>query len=69
MTTVKLLVTSLLVCAASGCGLLRDPRNTPWDPPHGRTLTEQIPNWDGEALRVCGGHLPDTERGDRSPRC
>jgi len=46
-------------------------RTTPWDPPPGRALFEQIPNWDGEAGRRCGGHLlPDeAKRQGRSTRC
>jgi len=51
----------------TGCAAQR----TPWDPPPGRALFEQIPNWDQEAARVCGGHLlPDeAKRQGRSTRC
>jgi len=55
----------------TGCGLLQDPRDAPWDPPAGRALFEQIPNWDGAAERVCGGHLhPDeARRQGKTQRC
>ena len=61
-------VSSLLL---QGCAVIRDPRDAPWDPPRGRALFEQLPNWDGAALRVCGGHLPpgEAERQGRSRRC
>ncbi len=51
----------------TGCAAQR----TPWDPPPGRALFEQIPNWDQEAGRVCGGHLSEEERRrtGKSPRC
>ena len=32
------------------------PTQTPWDPPAGVTLMDQIPNWDGEAVYRCCGH-------------
>lgn len=66
----KLLLTSLLVCA-SGCALR--PLDAPWDPDprSGRSLMDQIPNWDGEAERRCGGHLTKQERDRKglSDRC
>lgn len=51
-----------------GCALVKDPRDAPWDPPAGRQLFEQIPNWDGAALKVCCGHL-DRCLPHQSPRC
>lgn len=48
-----------------GCAVLRDQRDAPWDPPRGRHLFEQIPNWDDAARRRCGSHLPDSERARR----
>lgn len=65
----------LLIAAAStlllqGCAI-RDRRDAAWDPPNGRALFEQIPNWQGEAGRVCGGRLSPEERArtGRSARC
>ena len=65
-----MLKTILLACSVAvlaGCGtvaeqLARDPRDAAWDPPQGRSLFEQLPNWDGEALRRCGGHLRPEQR-------
>ena len=48
--------------------LVRDPRDAPWDPPQGRQLFEQIPPWDGEASKVCCGHLRECQP-HQSPRC
>ncbi len=63
----------LLLIAVSSTLLLQGcaANRTPWDPPPGRALFEQIPNWDGEAARVCGGHLTEEERRrtGRSARC
>lgn len=47
---------------------MRDPRDAAWDPPQGRQLFEQLPNWDGAAQRVCCGHLRHCEP-HQSPRC
>ena len=66
----------LLIAAATstllvqGCAV-RDRRDAAWDPPANRALFEQIPNWQGEAGRVCGGHLSPAERQKRglSGRC
>jgi len=31
---------------------------------------DQIPNWDGEAEKVCGGHLrPEERKPYHNPRC
>jgi hypothetical protein len=46
----------------------RDPRDAPWDPPAGRQLFEQIPNWDRAADKICCGALigqPDEYRRQR----
>jgi hypothetical protein len=68
---VILLAVSLQGCAELGQQLSRDPRDTPWDPKGGAQLFEQIPPWDGHALRQCGGHLPPEQarREGRSMRC
>lgn len=49
-------LTLLLVCAAlAGCA---------YKPPYSfeAGVPNQIPNWDGEGLVVCGGHLPPEQR-------
>ena len=71
MTTAKTVLVLLIVFAAvstQGC-MTYDRRDAPWDPKPGQALFDQIPNWEGEALRRCGGHLPESERGQRTPRC
>lgn len=72
MTTAKTVLMLFFVFAAAvstqGC-MTYDRRDAPWDPKPGQALFDQIPNWEGEALRRCGGHLPESERGQRSPRC
>jgi len=45
------------------------PTQAPWDPRPGHTLMDQIPNWDGEANRVCCGHNPSSCQAHQSPRC
>ena len=42
--------------------LTRDRRDAPWDPPPGRALFEQLPNWDDAARRRCGAHLHEHQR-------
>lgn len=75
------IVTVTALCAAAvmltGCAhvleeLTRDRRDAPWDPRPGQgQLHDQIPNWDNEAIRRCGGHLPEgeAERRGMSRRC
>ena len=67
----RLLLLLLAVCSLSACANLRDYRDAPWDPKpsSGRTLLDQIPNWDSAAQKRCGGHLRDSERGTRSAWC
>jgi hypothetical protein len=66
----RLAVLLLLVTQLAACSLLGDRRDAPWDPKVGRGIgMDQIPNWEGEANKVCGGHLAPNERGGRSPRC
>ena len=76
MTTAKTALMLLVVFAAAfssvGCSVLNyDRRDAPWDPRPGQNLHDQIPAWDGAALRVCGGHLTEEERRrtGRSARC
>ena len=67
----KLLLTLLLAlalvstvgCAAQDRARLFRPTGTaPHDPPPGRALFEQLPNWDDAAYRKCGAHLPPEKR-------
>jgi hypothetical protein len=75
----RILLTLLLVLAAAstaGCAvqdrakLLRPAGTAPHDPPQGRMLFEQIPNWDDAAIRRCGSHLrPDEMKPGMTRRC
>ena len=67
----RLLVVLLLALVAvntAGCAvqdrakLLRPAGTAAHDPPRGRDLFEQIPNWDDAAVRRCGSHLKPEER-------
>lgn len=63
----------VIVLALQGCSSMinvlgRDPRDAPYDPKPGQTLFDQIPNTEGEANRVCCGHLPQCKP-YQSPRC
>ena len=62
----RMLLTLLLALAVAntlGCAvqdrakLFRAQGQAPHDPPQGRMLFEQIPNWDNAAQVRCGGHL------------
>lgn len=50
MRTLALILAAL---ALTGCAH-RDYRDRSWDPQPGTQLFQQMPNWDGEAVRVCG---------------
>ena len=64
------LIALLLVTQFTACSWLGDHRDAPWDPKVGRGIgMDQIANWEGEANKVCGGHLPPDQRKGRSPRC
>lgn len=75
----SLLLTLLLALAAAstvGCAsqdrarLFRPMGTAPHDPPPGRDLFEQLPNWDTAAYRRCGAHLtPDQRRPGMTDRC
>lgn len=41
-----LLLLVLVVANATGCTAFRDRRDAPWDPTNGRSLFEQLPNWE-----------------------
>ena len=60
--SLAVVVSVLAGCGTVGAELARDRRDAPWDPPPGRSLFEQLPNWDGEALRRCGAHLRPEQR-------
>jgi hypothetical protein len=70
MRVLRLCLLILAAASTTACGLLQDRRDAPWDPKAGAGIgMDQIPNWQSEALQVCGGHLPPAERKGRSPRC
>ena len=50
----------LLAVFMSACSTM----DRPYDPnfAQGESLFDQIPNWDGEALHRCAGHLPPEQR-------
>jgi hypothetical protein len=71
-----LLLLALAAASTAGCAvqdrarLLRPAGTAPHDPPRGRDLFEQIPNWDDAAYRRCGSHLrPDERRPGMTDRC
>ena len=64
--TLSMLLLALAAANTAGCAtqdrtvLFRAQGTAPHDPPRGRDLFEQIPNWDDAAHRRCGAHLrPD----------
>jgi transposase len=66
----RLLILLVLCTQFTACTIIGDRRDAPWDPKVGRGIgLDQIQNWEGEANKICGGHLPPNERGGRSPRC
>lgn len=65
----KILLIAAAVVSLQGCSVLqKDPRDAPWDPPAGRALFEQLPAWDGAAMRVCCGGKRECLPG-QTPRC
>jgi outer membrane biogenesis lipoprotein LolB len=76
MTTknLRLLLLAALVTAcsltATGCAT-HDRRDAAWDPRGHRQLMDQIPNWDGAAMKICGGQYSpeDQRRLNLNPRC
>jgi hypothetical protein len=67
---VRLLIVaaSLAVVALQGCSVL-DVRDRPWDPKPGRSLYEQIPNQNGQALTQCCGATPSKCQRHQTDRC
>ena len=76
MNRLLLLLLLALAAANAGCAaqdrsrLFRPAGTAPHDPPQGRQLFEQIPNWDNAAQVRCGGHLtPDEMKPGQSRWC
>jgi hypothetical protein len=68
---VKLLIVAASIVAAlvlQGCAAL-DVRDRPWDPKGGRSLYEQIPNQNGQALTQCCGARPSQCQRHQTDRC
>ena len=57
---------TIVVIATALLGACAYPYNKdrPYDPDfdRGESLFDQIPNWEGEARKVCAGHLPPEQR-------
>ena len=64
----KILLAAVVAASLQGCTVLRDPRDAPWDPRHPSQMLHQLPNWDQEGLRRCGGTLYP-EDPTRSKKC
>ncbi len=67
MSKTLLIVSAVSLLVLAGCAT-RDPRDAQWDPPPGRSLFEQLPNWDRAAEIRCCGHLR-TCQPHQTPRC
>ena len=65
--TALMLLIGLAAVSTQGCAT-RDHRDAPWDPKPGVNLFDQIPNWEGEALRRCCGGTGSCGPG-QTPRC
>ena len=59
----------LAAVSSTGCAT-HDRRDTAWDPKQsqGKTLFDQMPNWDNAADKICCGHLRQC-KANQSPRC
>jgi len=71
-----LLLVALVAANAAGCStqdrrvIFRPQGTAPHDPPPGRQLFEQIPNWDNAAQVRCGAHLrPDEMKPGMTRSC
>ena len=66
--TLLVLLLALVAVNTVGCAasdrrvIFRQQGQAPHDPPRGRDLFEQMPNWDDAAVRRCGSHLKPEER-------
>jgi len=62
------LLLALAVANTAGCAvqdrakLFRAQGTAPHDPPRGRDLFEQLPNWDNAVQVRCGSHLKPEDR-------
>ena len=66
----RLVILLAVVTQLAACSMLGDRRDAPWDPKAGQGIgMDQIPNNEGSANAICGGHLPPDQRRGRSPRC
>lgn len=63
------LIAVIIALSLTGCAVV-DRRDAPWDPPagSGRSLLDQLPNWDDEADKVCCGSKRVCKP-HQSPRC
>ena len=68
---VALVAANTVGCAAQDRRVIFRPQGTaPHDPPRGRDLFEQMPNWDNAAQVRCGSHLrPDQMKPGQSRWC
>jgi len=66
----KSCISILALLLLTGCETLGQyrPGDAPWDPKRHGALLDQIPNGEGNAGRVCCGHLR-TCKPYQSPRC
>ena len=64
-----ILLIVLAAVSTTGCAT-HDRRDTAYDPnqSQGKTLFDQMPNWDNAAEKICCGHLR-TCKANQSPRC
>lgn len=71
MLRVCVLIALVLVAVnTAGCTVLStDPRNAPWDPRHPNQMFDQIPAWQGGALRQCCGWRTDCDELKLNRRC
>jgi hypothetical protein len=66
---VKLLIVAVsLVLTLQGCAAY-NTQQRPWDPTGGRSLFEQIPNQNGQALTQCCGATPSKCQRHQTDRC
>ncbi len=68
-TSHRLLLVALAAANITGCAVIRDPRDAPWDPKHPSQMLDQIPAWEGSANRVCCGWRDDCEEKRLNRRC
>ena len=74
MKTLQRYCSVLALCStvvlATGCGLLRDPRDAPWDPRHPNDLLTQLHFEGKDNPTQCGMRLrPDERTARHTTRC